>query len=261
MGAKRMADTPSREKAFEERICDRKVLVYKTLVDPSVVKFIGEKLRPKIFLRFGFLKAKPGDVELSSIEKFYEPFLILDAKYSIEYLRKREVSFGVDPEVREVIILNQSFKPELLEDSKSGAGRVVRLEAQERLTREERVYMVLNKEGREVPVDAVPHAPSEEDPKKILEEFRERVGALEFDPKREIDLVRSRVFRRPPDVFRAIRESFEVSDRSIVYVPVYEITFRNARTGETRKVRIDGVSAKSLAQKSMVDTLTSFFKV
>jgi len=249
------------QEAFEEKVCERKVLVYKTLVNQSVAKFIGEKLKPKIFLRFGFLKAKPSEIQLSSIEKLYEPFLILDAKYSIEYLRKREIKFEVDLEVQEITILDQSFKPELFEDSRSEAGRIVKLEAQERLTLEKNAYIVLDKKGREVPLDALPHAPSESKPKKILKEYKGKVGVLEFEPEKEMEIVRSKVFKRPSDVFRVIRESLEVSDRSLVYVPIYEITFKNTRTGETKKVRIDGVNGKSLAQKGVVETLASLFKV
>jgi len=249
------------KETFEEKICDRKVVVYKTLLNPSVVRFMGEKLRRKIFLKFGFLKTKPSDIQLSSVEKVYEPFLILEAKYLIEYLRKREISFEVDPEVQEIIILDQSFKPELFEEARSKAGRIIRLEIKERLTREDRAYVVLNKKGIEVPLDSIPHAPSEEEPEKILEEHKENVGVLEFEPESEVEIVRSKIFKRPPDTFKVIRERFEVSDRSLIYVPIYEITFKNVKTGETRKVRIDGVNGKSLTQKGVVEILASFFKV
>jgi len=249
------------KETFEEKICDRKVVVYKTLLNPSVVRLMGEKLRHKIFLKFGLFKAKPNDIQLSSIEKVYEPFLMLEAKYLIEYLRRREISFEVDPEVQEIIVLDQSFKPELFEEARSKAGRIVRLEIKERLTHEERAYVVLNKKGVEVPLDAIPHAPSEEEPEKILKEHGENVGVLEFEPESEVEIVRSKIFKRPPDTFKVIRERFEVSDRSLVYIPIYEITFKNVRTGETKKVRIDGVNGKSLSQKNVFETLASFFKL
>jgi len=129
-----------------EKIVQRKVIVYRTLVDPTVAKISGKKTKDKLFVRFGFLKSKPEEVQFVSTDKYYEPYIVVSGKYSIDYYRKRVYTVEVDAGVGEVVLLEQTFKPV---PSKKTA-KVIKLVGDERLSYEDEAYLILDKKGREV---------------------------------------------------------------------------------------------------------------
>ena len=226
------------------RIVERKTIVYRTLVDPTVVKITGEKMKDKLFVRLGFLKPKPEEVQYVSIDKYYEPYIVVGGKYSIDYYRKQVYTIEVEGDVREVILLKQSFKPVRLKKPTKKAGKVIRLVGEERLFYENKAYFILDKRGREVAPEQVPQAPSEEEPDKILAEFGEKIGKLEIPADMEVGVIRSKIFKRPSDIERVVEELFEVSERAIIYTPIYEAKFQNMKTGEVKTLKIDGITAK-----------------
>ena len=59
----------------KEKIAKRKTIVYQTLVDPTVIKVAAEKLKNKLFVKFGFLKPKPEDYILSPLTSTMSPIL------------------------------------------------------------------------------------------------------------------------------------------------------------------------------------------
>lgn len=231
-------------KPVPERIVERKVIVYRTLVDPTVVKITGEKMKNKLFVRLGFLKPKPEEVQYVSIDKYYEPYIVVSGKYSIDYYRKRVYTLEVDENVREVILLKQTFKPVPPEKPAKKAYKVIRLVGEERLFYEDKAYLILDKTGREVAPEQVPQAPSEEEPDKILAEFGEKIRKLEVPADMEVGVIRSKIVRRPLDIERVVEELFEVSERAIIYTPIYEVKFQNTKTGEVKTLKIDGITAK-----------------
>jgi len=229
---------------MSEKIIERKVIVYKTLVDPTAVKLAGEKLKERLFAKFGFLKPKPEEIRCVSIDKNYEPYLVVDGRYAIDYYRRRVYTLEVDENVQEVIVLEKTFKPEAPKEPPKRAYKVVELEGKERLFYENKAYLILDKTGREIAPELVPSAPSEEHPDQILADLGEKVRKLEVAPDKEVELLRSRVVKRPSDIGQVVKELFEVSERAIIYTPVYEIVFENIRSGEKKTVKMDGVTAK-----------------
>jgi len=233
-----------------EKISKRKIIVYKSRVDPTIVKLTAEKMKYKLFAKFGFSKRRSEEIRVVSVDKYYEPYILIDAKYSVQYFKKRVFTLDVDPETEEVKILGESYKPEI-EASRSGeAGeprKVIRLEAQLWSSYLDKAYLVLDKEGKEIPPDQVPAAPSEDHPEKILKEFSKKTGMVQISPRKEIEMVKARIVKRPSDIAKIEDEIFQVSEHAVIYSPIYEITFRNVRTGEERLVKIDGVTAKIIS--------------
>jgi len=225
-----------------EKIVERKVIVYKTLVDPTVVKVAGEKLKNKLFVRFGFLKPKPEEIQFVSIDKYYEPYIVINGKYVIDYYRKSAYTVNVDEKVQEVILFNQKLKPEPAKGYK-----VIRLEGEEHLLYEDRASLILDKTGREVPLKQLPSAPSEEQPKKMLAEFGENAEKLEIASDADVGILRSKIVKRPTDIKRVILELFEVTERAVIYTPIYKVLFQNVKTGEMKAVEFDGVTSKRIS--------------
>lgn len=234
-------------KPVPERIAERKTIVYKTLVDPTVVKITGEKMKDTLFVRLGFLRPKPEEVQCVSVDKYYEPYIVVSGKYSIDYYRRRIYTIEVDGDVREVVLLRQSFKPVPPKKPAKKAYKVIRLVGEERLFYEDAAYLILDKRGREVAPEQVPQAPSEEEPEKILAEFGEKIEKLEIAADMEVGVIRSKIVKRPSDIERIVEELFEVSERAIIYTPIYEVGFQNIRTGDVKTVKIDGITAKVIS--------------
>jgi len=230
-----------------EEVPERKTVVYKTLVDPTVIKIAGEKIKARLFTKLWFLKPKPEEIQNISVEKYYEPYFLVDGDYSIDYYRKRYYTFNIDARVQEVIILNKTLKPDLPKKFSKIPYKSITLEGEERLIHKSRACLILNEVGREVDPKRVPAAPSEEHPKKALADFRETVERLKAAPDKDIDVVRSRILRRPTDVERVVQELFKVSERSLIYVPVYKLAFKNVRTGVLKTVKIDGVTGRPIS--------------
>ena len=235
-----------------EKISKRKIIVYKSRVDPTIVKLTAEKMKYKLFGKFGLSKRKAEDIRVVSVDKYYEPYSLIDARYNIRYFKKRVYTLDVDPETEEVKLLGASYMPE----AKPGAsgddgasGKVFSLEAELWSSYDDKAYLVLDKDGKEIPPDQVPAAPSEDHPEKILKEFGKKSGMVKVSPRKEIDMVKSRIVKRPSDMSEIEEELFQISEHAVIYSPLYEITFRNVRTGEERVVKIDGVSAKIISEK------------
>jgi len=47
-----------------ERIARRKVIVYKSRVDPTIVKLTAEKMKSRLFVKFGFSKPRPEEIRV-----------------------------------------------------------------------------------------------------------------------------------------------------------------------------------------------------
>ena len=71
-----------------EDIPPRKTVVYRTLIDSAAVRIEGEKNKHKLFKRFLFLSRPSEEIEFVSIEKYYEPYIIISGSYLIDYYRK-----------------------------------------------------------------------------------------------------------------------------------------------------------------------------
>jgi len=228
-----------------EKIVERKTIVYETLVDPTVIRVAGEKLKDQLFARFGFLKPKPEDIQLVSIDKYYEPFIVISGRYVIDYYRKCAYMVKVDKEVLEAILLNNKFEPEQSTDSSAkDYHNVIKLEGEERLTKEAKASLVLDRSGQDVALDKLSSAPSERHPKKILEKF----GVEEIAQDADLDIIRSRIMKRPKDINRLANELFEVDERVVIYSPRFRVLYRNVKTGEDKAIEFDGVTGKRIQQ-------------
>ena len=230
-----------------EKISKRKIIVYKSRVDPTIVKLTAEKMKYKLFAKFSFSKSKSEEIRVVSVDKYYEPYILIDAKYSVQYFKKKVYTLDVDPETEQAKISETFYKPEIEADSAGETHKVIKLEAEMWSSYQDKAYLVFDKEGQEIPPNQVPAAPSEDHPEKILEEFNKKTETVQLSPQKEIELVKAKIVKRPSEVAQIENELFQVSEHAVIYSPIYEITFRNARTGEEKLVKIDGVTAKIIS--------------
>ncbi|MCW4027139.1 MAG: hypothetical protein NWE76_06620 [Candidatus Bathyarchaeota archaeon] len=231
-------------KVPEEYIAELRTIVYKTTVDESTLKLIGEKEKLKLFKKMPFLKRGPEDIQFESLEKFYEPFITASGKYHVDYYRRRTYQLEAEDDVSELVIFNHVLKPETSTLAKmQRKGQTVELEADERVVREQSAYLILDWKGREITVDELPAAPAEENPEGILAEAGENVWSLEVTPEKAVETVRARIVDRPRNAVRMSSETFEVTERTVVYVPLYEVTYKKLDSGETKSLVVNGVTS------------------
>jgi len=241
-------ETATEASSSRERIVDRKTIVYETLVDPTVIKVTGEKLKTQLFSRLGFFKPNRADIQFVSINKYYEPYVVIAGKYAIDYYRKSAYTVKLDKEVREVILLNQQFEPGQSIDSYGQSYKTIRLDGEERIMKEFNASLILDRSGEDVTLERLPSAPSERNPEKILTEF----GAEEIPEDEDLHIIQSKILKRPNDINRVVNELFEVNERVVIYTPRYRLLYRNLGTGEERAMEFDGVTAKRIFVRTYV---------
>jgi hypothetical protein len=229
------AETPS----TKEKIVRRKTIVYKTLVDPELIKVACEKLKKQLFTKFAFYWFQPKleDIQFVSLEKYYEPYIIISGKYFIDYLRKRTYKVKVPEGVREVILRPNKYVPET-----SKSNRIVKLHAEERLINEAKAFLILDKNGQDYTDENMPFAPSEKKPEKVIAEF----GIEELPENADVDFLKERIAKHPKDMCRILEENFEVTERKVIYAPRYKLLFRWVETGEEKILVLDAVTAKKV---------------
>jgi hypothetical protein len=229
-----------------ENIAQRKVIVYKSRVDPAMLKQKAEEMKSELFVK-RFSKPRPEDIHVVSVDKHYNPYVLVDAKYRIEYFTKKLYTFEVAEKAKEVKILGESFTPQMMPipgTEPEHFRKVINLEGHEWSFYEDKTYFILDKTGREILPDQVPIAPSEDNPSKILKEFGKKAEKVKISNREVIAMAKSRIIKRPSDVDTVDNEMFNVTEYALIYNPIYKITFRNVKTKEEKTVSIDGVSAE-----------------
>jgi hypothetical protein len=240
---------PIETRRSHEKIAERKTIVYETRIDPTVIKVAGEKLKAQLFTRFGFMKPRPEEIRFVSISQYYEPYMVINARYAIDYYRKRAYTVKVDKEAQEIVLLGHRFKPSPPMESSAKDYKVVKLEGEERLVNEIKASLILDEFGHEVTPKSLPSAPSEKNPKKILKKY----GAKEIPPDADLKIIRSKILKRPKDVSRLVKELFEVSERAVIYTPRFRVQYRNVKTGDEKTVEFDGVTSERIQRTRPLD--------
>ncbi|NWF87421.1 hypothetical protein HXY32_06410 [Candidatus Bathyarchaeota archaeon] len=229
--------TPSTEK-----IAERNTIVYETRIEPNVIEAIGEKIKTLLFTRFGFMKPKPEEIQLISIDKYYEPYMTISGKYTIDYYRKCTYTVKVDNRVQEVILANQKYKPNQQTDTPTKDHNIIKIQGEERITTEAKASLILDKYGQEINPKDLPSAPPEPNPKEILTAYRVKEIAADID----LNIIQHKILERPKDINRLNNELFEINERAIIYTPRYRALYTNLKTGEIKAIEFDGITAQRI---------------
>ena len=126
--------------------------------------------------------------------------------------------------------------------------KVIKLVGEEHSHYGNETYIILDRMLQEVSADNLFFAPSESNLENRPDaDFDLRKPQISLEE--EITFLRSRVAKRPPDVAEIIREKFEINERTIIYSPVYELTYKNMKNGKKVTALINGVSAEVILGK------------
>jgi hypothetical protein len=75
-----------------------------------------------------------------------------------------------------------------------------------------------------------------------------KLGAQEIAGDADLNVLRSRIARRPKDISRLVSELFEVGERAVIYTPRFSVQYKNLKTGEEKTVEFDGVTGERIRE-------------
>jgi uncharacterized protein YqgV (UPF0045/DUF77 family) len=223
-----------------QKVVDRKTAILKSRLNPDKARLIGEEQKTNLFVKFGFLRPRSNDISLVGFTKYYEPFIVIGGRYSIDYCKKHVFEIKADNQMQNVFLGGAEFK---FEPSIAGKSKVLRLVGEEHSHYENETYFILDRLMRETKPEKVPLAPFEnemENPDTFDADFRKPQISLE----EEINFLRSKIVKRPSDADTIIKEIFEITERLTIYNPVYEFSFRNVKNTNEVTVLIDGITGQ-----------------
>jgi hypothetical protein len=224
-----------------QKVVDRKTAILKSRLDPDKARLIGEDQKTNLFLKFGFLKPRSDDISLVGFTKYYEPFIVIGGKYSIDYCKKHVFEIKADNQMQKVFLGGEEFKFEPLSAGKPS--RVLRLVGEEHSHYENETYFILDRLMREAKPERVPLAPFENEMEN-LDDFDIDFRKARISLEEEIDFLRSKIVKRPSDADAIIKEIFEITERLTIYNPIYELSFQNVKNAKEVTVLIDGITGK-----------------
>ena len=235
-------------KVLPQKIVDTKIVILRSRLDFNTIRFQIEDLKRKFFAKRGFLKPKAEEIQLVGYEKYYEPYIVIGGKYAIDYYKKHAFALKVGKQVRKISIAGKEYEPV---DSKLGkkSERIIHLKGEEYAHYEKETFFVLDRLRREISPDSFSFAPYDVQFENTTD-TNLNLRKLSISVYEIIELLRSKIARRPPDLAEIIREIFEINENTIVYRPFFEVAFHNTKTNKHVTLRVDCVSGEKVLDKS-----------
>jgi hypothetical protein len=234
-----------------QKVVEQKIVILKSRLDPNKVKSLGEEKKRDFFIRSKFLKHKPADTEVALIgfSKYYEPFIIIGGRYSIDYCKRHLFEIKTDNKEDRLFVGGEEKKLEPFDPA--SPNRMFKLVGEERCHYEDETFIVLDRLKREVPIEKLFLAPFEEEQENI-DTLDLRKVSISVDD--EIDFIKSKIVNRPSNSDFIIKEIFEINDRMIVYNPMYELVFQDLKTTEETSLLVEGISGKISISRIITST-------
>jgi hypothetical protein len=229
----------------QEKIAERKIIVFKSRLELQAVRLTAEKMKTDLFTKFMFLKRKPQEIRIVSIDKYYEPYTVVDGEYTVDYSTEWIHTIEVDETMQELTLFGKTFKPEPSKNHPEIPYKVIKLTGEGRFRFEKKAHLIFDREWREVGLEQLPYVPFEEQPEQILKQFGKKFENVEVPAEKEVEILKSRIVQRPPDAAQVHKELFMVSERAVIFKPMYKITFQNIKTEEEATVIIDAVTGQT----------------
>ena len=228
-----------------EKVVDRKIIVYKSCVDPKEVRATAEKMKTKLFSKLVFMKPKPEEIQIVSIDKFFEPYVVVDGEYSIDYSKNWSHNIQVDETMQDLAFCGEKITPVSLKDHLATPCKIVTLAGVGRFKSEAKARLIFDCQWREVGLEQLPFVPFEEQPEKILDTVDPNPESASVSEEKEVEILKSRLVQRPSDILSIHKELFSVFDRALIYKPMYKVTVKNIKTKKEATIVIDAITGKT----------------
>lgn len=213
------------------------IQAFNDVLDEDKAKAIAVQNKKKAF---GVLSVfdKAESIELTHIEKRYEPFWHIIGESYIDYLRKNKYGFGVDPQVRSVKIANTVFDI-------TGDKPYCSLEAEDHC---------VEKYTKELLTDAVEGKQPERELRRYLElasrsikETEELMGQNKVVVPAKLkaaylirDFVKELI--KPVHADKILNETIEIKKAVLYFRPIHAFEFTNKKSNKTGVIEVDALT-------------------
>ena len=238
-----------------EEVAERKVIVYKPRIDIKTARATAEKMKTQLFRKLVFMKPKPEEVQLVSISRYFYPYVVVDGEYTIDYSKNWVHNIQVDDTMEQLTLFGETVKTKTLRGNLQIPCKILQLAGEGSYKVTIKARLIFDKEWREVGLEDLPFVPFEEKPKKILSSLNQEIGTTTLSTEKEVDILKSRIVKRPTDILCIHNELFKVFERAIIYKPMYEITVRNFKTEKETTLTIDAITGKTAKGLPQTPTL------
>lgn len=228
-----------------EKVIERKIIVYKPRVNIQQIRSIAENMKTQIFRKFIFVKPKPEEVHIVSIDKYFEPYVFVDGEYSITYSKKWVQNIKVDETMQELTIYGENVAPKSLKKHLKIPCKILQLKGIGRFKFEKKSNIIFDKNWQEVGVEKLPFLPFEEQPERILANFDRNYGNIRMTDEKEVDILKSRLIKRPSDILTIHHELFKVAERAEIFKPMYKVVVKNFKSQKELILSIDAITGKT----------------
>ena len=235
----------SKNVTVPEKVVERKIIVYKPRIDIKAVRATAEKMKTQLFRKLVFMKPKPEEVQLVSINRYFEPYVVVDGEYSIDYSKNWVHNIQVDDTMQELTLFGEKIQAKTLRGQLQIPCKILQLKGEGRFKLEVKARLIFDKKWREVGLEQLPFVPFEEQPEKILSSINQEFGNAEETTQKEVDILKSRIVQRPSEILCIHNELFKVSERAVIFKPMYEVTVRNFKTEKEATLTIDAISGET----------------
>jgi len=228
---------------------ENKIIVLQKKLEEYAVHDIIDEKKTSLF-RSLLRKPKKDEVDVDSLNLFYECILLISGRYSANYYRNTTHTITVDHNVKDVVIGDGIFKAK----TKSKIQRTVRktgknkidLKLDEHVFIDEEDTMYFDHRGKEIRFPFTLNSKTIENyPKKILTANQNNVRKPEIPYEGIIAKISSKLKKSLEPNPKKLTDELIINEISEIYVPIYEVRL----VGPKKKVailRIDAVRKKIL---------------
>lgn len=215
------------------------IQVFKDVHDESASKELAEKNKKKAFGMMSVF-GKAENIDITHIEKRYEPFWQIIGESFVEYTRTNNYGFQVDPQVRAVKIAAKTFEI-------SGEKPYCSFEAEDRC---------VEHYEKELMTNAVDGTKNEPALKKYLEFETKKVKQTEDLMGKDKVVVPAKIkaaylirgfvkeLIKPVQADKIINEKVEIKKTTLYFRPIYAFEFTNKKSNKTGVIEIDALTGE-----------------
>ena len=229
---------------IQEKIVQRKIIFFKPAFDFKAIRKLAEKAKNQMFTKFFVFKSNPDESIINTIDKYFEPYIVIDGHYVVEYSIDWNHSIKVNEEMQKLKISNKNFEPKFVKKDNELPHKILELEGTGRFFHEERKRLVFDQQWNKVRLDILPYLPFEEETYEILNETDNKQLLKDLKAEKEVEILKSMIFKRPQQTKKIHHELFSVTERALVFKPMYKITATHSKTKKEVTFQIDGVNGK-----------------
>lgn len=237
---------------LEKRVVSIKTIIVKPNFQLQEIQSLAEKRKTNLF-GTALTRPKPNEINVASVDLFFEPIWKVAGKYEIDYYRKNIHHISVDASVKEILIGPATFPvmikigmwKKLKKSVKIGRKKNnLDLPVEEHLEIDKAEEIYLNSSGQKITLRhkiAVKNIENFTD--SFIQSNKNKMRHSDTDSSDVVSIFLDIIKKDIGEYTKIVREILQVNILEQIFFPVYEV--RCAGPKNTVKImRIDGMNSK-----------------